>query len=1222
MRSNAGRTSRLSMRVVLGALLTLALAIGIGASSALSGSNVGSFEIDGNTVDNSGPGEPIDWATPPPNLTTFTDDTLDTNFTGGSKWQDPAGWECSTGSVPAKDDIVNGAVAFRTFNGSQFAYVNFTRQGTNGSANIDYEFNQSNAPNPSCPELPQRTVGDIVIAFDQSGNSLPVVRVLQWNGSGFNALPVGAMGVTWDGAVNATRNFGEAAINLSTILGRTLNCGDFASVHMDSRASDAVNAALKDRTITKPVNVGGCPTSSMDKNVRNETAGGSFANTATASPGDTLEYQIKYTNGGSAPATNVKITDQIAPGQTYVAGSCTGGCTFDANTNTISWTIASVAPGDTVDLRFKVTVNPDAANGATIKNVAVVTTNEEPGSTNSDETTVTVSAAPKSALKKEVRNVTTNGSFGTSTDASPGDTLEYQLTYTNTGSGPATNVVISDPIPNKTTFVSCSDTCTQTGNPVTSVSWTIASVAPGGTVTRTFQVKLDSTGFTAGQSTPITNKGTVDTAEEPPVDSPPATVNVKTPSSSLAKAVRNVTTNGSFAGTANASPGDTIEYRLTYTNAGPGTAHNVVISDPVPNKTTFVSCSDTCTQTGNPVTSVSWTIASVGPNQTVTRTFQVKLDDSFPTGSTPVSNVAKVCTDEEGCKETPPTIVTVTAKPNLAVSKSAGDVTQATPGSQITYTLTYSNTGNAPATGTTITEAIPAGTMFASCSDSCTQTGGSPPTGVTWDIGTVDVGETASVTLTVEVLNSVGCQICNTAQISSPDQDNNATIDSNQVCVNSTPGPNPAGAHANGNAYGAHIQEGLLNINTTLGQTSSAQSGVGVDAHQNSVLSPRIPSDGSLLNAAILRGTSTSTVSEQPAQAVNTSTGALANVRVLTVAGVPTVSADAVQATATTIARGDGSSFTSNGSGIVNLRVLGQPVTVKPNLRIDLPNLLGTKGYVAIDEEIGSTSGPAANQLSGGTYAANLEVNMIRVHLDDSNLLKGGKQPLDIIVGHAAAHSDFPQTRLCTSGPTQAVSGHAFIASETTDPPLLPILVGFVGIPSSGGSAQQGVANVPGTLINAGAADSSSSGTNAAGSSTATSYAQAANVCLRLGQVNCVIGATLVRSQANSSATAAARSSNSTGTQLLGLTVGGQLIMLTPQPNTVIRIPGLATVILNEQFCDNGGTLAGNCSNGTVPGHTGITVRALRVILLDPAAGGPPGAEVIVAEAHSDATYR
>src|SRR5919112_1396673 len=89
----------------------------VGATGVFAGTSVGSFEIDGNTLD-SPAGEPIDWSTPPPNLTTFTDDNGDTQFGGGSKWDDQATWTTAgcpnTGSVTGKSDIKGGAIAFRT----------------------------------------------------------------------------------------------------------------------------------------------------------------------------------------------------------------------------------------------------------------------------------------------------------------------------------------------------------------------------------------------------------------------------------------------------------------------------------------------------------------------------------------------------------------------------------------------------------------------------------------------------------------------------------------------------------------------------------------------------------------------------------------------------------------------------------------------------------------------------------------------------------------------------------------------------------------------------------------------------------------------------------------------------------------------------------------------------------------------------------------------------
>src|SRR5438876_1214065 len=163
-----GRLDRLTIRFAVLAMLASVLCWGaFHVSVASANGTVGSFEIDGNLVD-SPAGEPIDWSTPPPNLTNFTDATgsRDDSFNNGSKETDPANWSCATGSAPQKDDLLAGQIAFRTINGKQFVYVNYTRRGVNGDAHIDYEFDQSSLPNSSCPALPQRSNGDIVITFD------------------------------------------------------------------------------------------------------------------------------------------------------------------------------------------------------------------------------------------------------------------------------------------------------------------------------------------------------------------------------------------------------------------------------------------------------------------------------------------------------------------------------------------------------------------------------------------------------------------------------------------------------------------------------------------------------------------------------------------------------------------------------------------------------------------------------------------------------------------------------------------------------------------------------------------------------------------------------------------------------------------------------------------------------------------------------------------------
>jgi hypothetical protein len=91
---------------------------------------------------------------------------------------------------------------------------------------------------------------------------------------------------------------------------------------------------------------------------------------------------------------------------------------------------------------------------------------------------------------------------------------------------------------------------------------------------------------------------------------------------------------------------------------------------------------------------------------------------------------------------------------------------------------------------------------------------------------------------------------------------------------------------------------------------------------------------------------------------------------------------------------------------------------VTPNTRIDLPaELYGAGSYVLLYERVGSTSRPDPGQTAEGTYAADLAVNMIHLFITDLTPLVVGDQSVEVIVSHADAHSDFPQTLVCPGAP-------------------------------------------------------------------------------------------------------------------------------------------------------------------------------------------------------------
>jgi len=433
---------------------------------------------------------------------------------------------------------------------------------------------------------------------------------------------------------------------------------------------------------------------------------------------------------------------------------------------------------------------------------------------------------------------------------------------------------------------------------------------------------------------------------------------------------------------------------------------------------------------------------------------------------------------------------------------------------------------------------------------------------------------------------------------------------------------NPASANASGNALAAGVQDTLLGINQALPAATpatctqgvcSSQSGIGSKGNSNQVLSVAIPPlGGSVLKANVLSASSTSKVDSTTNTATDTGVAESAGVNL--VAGL--VTADVVRAVATAQASGFNSSFSSAASAFSNLVVNGTQVNnVNPNTTINLPAAqFGAGSFVKLDEEIGSSSQPPTGQLAGGTFAANLIVNMIRVHI--TSLAPTG-DALDVVVSHAQAHADFPQPAGCPSL-VGTVSGNATIVNEQTSPSLLPVVVGFVSIPPQGGHDHQDLDQLSTSSVSGGTSVSDSAGTILTSSSQSSSVAKVQNVCvLPVNGICTAAAASAIISQANSSSGGGISSSDAQGTSLLGLSVGGMSVGDNPPPNTTILVPGIGSVTLNEQTCDSGGVPP--CFGTT---SSGIRIRAIHVIVDNPnILGVSQGADVIVGEAHADSSH-
>jgi uncharacterized repeat protein (TIGR01451 family) len=167
-----------------------------------------------------------------------------------------------------------------------------------------------------------------------------------------------------------------------------------------------------------------------------------------AAPGATLAYDVHVTNTSAIPASPVVITDNLntaGPGAlTYVAGTATlngsvTGVTATGNVITANYsaTYGPLAPGGTIDLRFRATLGSTLATGTVVTNTGVVTWNNPP-QTASASVSVQLDTPPGALTVVKTTPLV---------DVTRGQLVPYTITVTNVLSGPVQNVALVDNFP-------------------------------------------------------------------------------------------------------------------------------------------------------------------------------------------------------------------------------------------------------------------------------------------------------------------------------------------------------------------------------------------------------------------------------------------------------------------------------------------------------------------------------------------------------------------------------------------------------------------------------------------------------------------------------------------------------------------------------------------------------------------------------------------------------
>jgi uncharacterized repeat protein (TIGR01451 family) len=431
--------------------------------------------------------------------------------------------------------------------------------------------------------------------------------------------------------------------------------------------------------------------------------------------GGLLTYTLGFANTGNADATGVVLTD-VVPADTTFASATSGGT---LSGSTVTWSLGSLAAGDSGTVQVTVSVDTPLPNGTTITNDSCSIDSSETAPVSGAAVTTTVTSAPALSVNK------TDGPD----PVAAGGTLTYTLDYGNSGNADATGVVLTDVVPADTTFISATAGGALSGNIVT---WSIGSLTVGESGSVQFTVRVDSP---LPDGTAITNStygiGSSGTA---PVNGIAITTTVTSdPVLSISK------TDGPDP----IAAGGTLTYTLSYDNSGNADATNVVLTDTLPANTSFVSATAGGFLSGNIVT---WPIGSLAAGDSGSVQLSVQVENPLANG-TIITNIAySIDSNETAPVSGAAATTTVTSDPVLSVSKIAGPDPIAA-GDTLVYTLSYANSGNADATGVVLTDVIPADTAFVSATAGGALSGGT----VTWAVGSLMAGGAGSVQMIVHV---------------------------------------------------------------------------------------------------------------------------------------------------------------------------------------------------------------------------------------------------------------------------------------------------------------------------------------------------------------------------------------------------------------------------------------------------------------------------------------
>ncbi len=475
----------------------------------------------------------------------------------------------------------------------------------------------------------------------------------------------------------------------------------------------------------------------------------------TATPGGSVTYTITASNAGpsNAPGSTVADTFPAALTCTWTCVGAGGGTCTASGSGNLNDTVNLPAGGSvtyTASCAISAAATGSLSNTATVATAGGVT-DPTPGNNSATDTDTLTAQANVGITKTDgVTTVTAGGS------------TTYTISASNAGPS-NTLATVADTFP---AALTCTWTCAGAGGGSCTASGAgnindAVTLPTGGSVTYTA-----SCAISAAAAGTLSNTATVTSAAVDPVPGNNSATDVDTLSQSADLGITKTD------GVTTATPGGNVTYTITASNAGPSNAPGSTVADTFP---ASLTCTWTCVGAGGGTCTASGSgnlndTVNLPVGASVTYTASCSISASA-TGS--LSNTATVATAGGVTDPTPGNnsatdTDTLGASADLSITKTDG-VTTATPGGNVTYTITASNAGPSTATGATVADTFPASLT---CTWTCVGAGGGTCTasgsGNLSDTVNLPVGGSVTYTASCAISAAASGSLSNTATVAEP----------------------------------------------------------------------------------------------------------------------------------------------------------------------------------------------------------------------------------------------------------------------------------------------------------------------------------------------------------------------------------------------------------------------------------------------------------------------